>query len=365
MKVSYSYLKEQFANPDAILADIKLLVQSGDFTLGKALEEFEKSFAGFLGIKYAIGVGTGTDALRFSLIAAGVKPGDEVITAANTFYSTAGAIATIGAKPVFVDADDSLLINTELIEKAITDKTKAIIPVHLHGLPVDMEKILVIAKKHKLIIVEDACQSLGAEINKKKAGTFGLTGCFSLHPLKPLNVWGDAGVVVTNSDAIKDRILLLRNNGLKNRDECEEYAYNCRMDTLQAVVGNHVIKDVDKTLNAKINNSKYYDQELGKISQIKIPLRKPGRKCVYHNYVVMAERRDGLLKYLEKKGISAKIHYPIPLHLQKASNYLGYKKGDFPVAEEQAKNIISLPVHQHITKEQREYVVSAIKEFYK
>ncbi|MBN2459207.1 DegT/DnrJ/EryC1/StrS family aminotransferase [Candidatus Woesearchaeota archaeon] len=365
MEVPYSYLKEQFSSPDAILADVKKLVQSGDFTLGKALEEFEKKFASYLGAKYAIGVGTGTDALRLSLMAAGIKPGDEVITAANTFYSTAAAIATVGARPVFVDVDDSLLMNPGLIEKAITKKTKAIIPVHLHGLLCEMKKISVIAKKHDLVIIEDSCQSLGAMIEGKKAGTFGLTGCFSFHPLKPLNVWGDAGMVVTDSDAVKDRILLLRNNGLKNRDECEEYAYNCRMDTLQAVVGNHLIGDLDKVLDAKIANANYYDKELSKIKQIKVPARNSKNRYVFHNYVVFAEKRDELIDYLKKKGVTAKIHYPIPLHLQKASKYLGYKAGDFPVAEAQAKKIISLPVHQYITKEQREFVVKMIKEFYK
>jgi dTDP-4-amino-4,6-dideoxygalactose transaminase len=365
MEVPYSYLKEQFASPDAILADVKKLVQSGDFTIGKALEEFEKRFASYLGAKYAIGVGTGTDALRFSLMAAGIKPGDEVITAVNTFYSTAAAIATVGAKPVFVDIDDSLLMNPDLIEKAITKKTKAIIPVHLHGLLSEMKNISSIAKKHGLVIIEDSCQSLGATIEGKKAGTFGLTGCFSLHPLKPLNVWGDAGVVVTDSDTVKERILLLRNNGLKNRDECEEYAYNCRMDTLQAVVGNHLIPDLDKVLEAKIANAKFYDKELAKIKQIKVPARDKSARYVFHNYVVMAEKRDALIAHLQKNGVSAKIHYPIPLHLQKASKYLGHKAGDFPVAEAQAKKIISLPVHQYITKEQREFVVKMIKEFYK
>ncbi|MBU1199362.1 MAG: DegT/DnrJ/EryC1/StrS family aminotransferase [Nanoarchaeota archaeon] len=365
MKVSYSYLKEQFANPDAILADVKKLVLSGDFTLGNALEEFEKSLAEFLGSKFAVGVGTGTDALRLSLIAAGVKPGDEVITAVNTFYSTAAAIATVGAKPVFVDVTDDLLMDVSLIEKVITKKTKAIIPVHLHGTPVDMKKIIAIAEAHKLVVIEDSCQSLGAEVHGKKAGTFGLTGCFSLHPLKPLNVWGDAGVVVTDSETVRDRLHLLRDNGLKNRDECEEYAFNCRMDTLQAVVGNHLIKDLDKILDAKIENSKYYDKEFVSVKQIRIPPREKDVKRVYHNYVLIVEDRDKILVFLREKGISAKIHYPIPLHLQKASKYLSYKKGDFPVAEEQTEKIISLPVHQHLTQEQKEFVVKTVKEFYK
>lgn len=365
MKVSYSYLSEQFVDPDPILADIKKLVKTGDFTLGKPLEEFEKLFAEYIGTKYAIGVGTGTDALRLSLIALGIKPGDEVITAVNTFYSTAAAIATIRAKPVFVDVGNDFVMNVNLVEKEITNKTKAIIPVHLNGCPVDMDRIMNIAKKHDLLIVEDTCQAIGAKIDDRKVGTFGNAGCFSLHPLKNINVWGDGGLVLTSSNEMRNKLVILRNNGLKNRDECTVYAYNCRLDTLQAVVGIHVIKGVDIITKKRVENGKFYDQKLSKVKEITIPPRKKNMKNVHHNYVVMAHRRDELLKYLRDVGVDAKIHYPVPLHLQKASRYLGYKKGGFPVAEHQAKHIISLPVHQHLTDDQKQYVVDKITEFYK
>jgi len=365
MKVSYSYLLEQFNNPDPILEDIKKLVKTGDFTLGKPLEEFEKLFAQYIGAKYAVGVGTGTDALRLSLIALGIKAGDEVITAVNTFYSTAAAIVTTGGKPVFVDVSDDYVMNVSLIENAITKNTKAIIPVHLNGCPVDMDFILKIADKYNLNIIEDTCQAIGAEINNKKVGSYGDTGCFSLHPLKNINVWGDGGLILTNSKIIRDKLLMLRNNGLINRDECEVYAYNCRLDTMQAVVGIHIIKDIESITRKRVENGKFYDSELSKISEITIPPRNKKIKNVHHNYIMMAKRRDKLLKYLIKNGIDAKIHYPIPLHLQQASKFLGYKKGDFPVAELQANCIISLPVHQHLKGEQKKYVVDKIREFYK
>lgn len=365
MKVCYSYLLDQFQDPDSILADIKNLVKTGDYTLGEPLEEFEEAFAKFIGRKYAVGVGTGTDALRLSLIALGIKPGDEVITAVNTFYSTAGAIATVGAKPVFVDVGDNLVMNVDLIEEAITDKTKVIIPVHLNGCPTDIERVMKIAEKHNLWVIEDTCQAIGAEINGRKAGSFGITGCFSLHPLKNINVWGDGGLILTDSEEMRDKLRILRDNGLINRDECVVYAYNCRLDTMQAVVGLHVIKDVDMITKNRVENGKFYDKELGKIKGITIPPRSKNIKNVHHNYIVIAEKRDGLLNYLVKNGVDAKIHYPIPLHMQKASEYLGYKEGDFPEAEYQSKHIISLPVHQHLTVEQKQYVVEKVAEYYK
>jgi len=365
MKVKFSYLEEQFKNPEPIFKDIKKLVKSGDFTLGKEVFEFEKQFAKLCQTKYAIGVGTGTDAIRLSLIALNVGAGDEIITVPNTFYSTIEAIATAGAKPVFVDADDDYNINPDLIEKAITKKTKAILPVHLYGCPAKMPEIIKIANQHNLLVIEDACQAINSSINKKKVGSFGITGCFSLHPLKGINVWGDGGIITTNSQEVRDKLYMLRNNGLKNRDECAIYSYNCRLDTLQAIVALHVMKDIDWITNKRIENAKFYDEELSKFSQIVIPERAKNVKQVYHTYVVKAKNRDGLYNFLLKNEIEAKIHYPIPLHLQEASKYLNYKKGDFPKTEEQVKSIITLPAHQHLKKRQLEYVVKKIKEFYK
>ncbi len=364
MKVSYSYLSEQFTDPDPILNDIKSLIRSGEFTLGKHLEEFEQNFATLCHTKFAIGVASGTDALRLSLIAFGIGVGDEVITTPSTFFATIGAIVTVGARPVYVDVKEDYTLDPDLIEKTITPKTKAILPVHWHGCPAEMEKISQLARKHNLTVIEDACMAIGAEINGKRTGSFGDAGCFSLHPLKPINVWGDGGVITTNSEQLRDKLLLLRNHGLKNRDECLFYAYNSRLDPLQAIVGLHLMKEVDWIINRKIHHANRYDQALAKISEITIPPRTPGVKHVYHNYVIMAERRDELYRYLREREIDCKIHYPLPQHLQQASQYLGYQTGDFMVAEEQARKIISLPVHQHLTPEQIEYVIETITTFY-
>lgn len=365
MKVKFSYLEEQFRNPEKIIVDIRKLVKGTDFTLGKPLQEFEKKFAKLCQTKYAVGVGTGTDALRLSLIALGIGVGDEVITVPNTFYATVGAIATTGAKPVFVDVQEDYSINPDLIESAITEKTKAIIPVHLYGNPADMHEILKISSSHNISIIEDACQAISAEINGKRVGSFGLTAGFSVHPLKGINVWGDGGVITTNDSTLYDKLTKLRNHGLKNRDECEFFGYNCRLDTLQAIVGMHILKEVNWITNQRIKNATFYNEELSKISQITLPQVKRNIKRVYHTYVVRAEKRDKLLQHLNKNGIEAKIHYPIPLHLQEAARYLGYKEGDFPEAEAQTKSIITLPAHQHLTRLQLEYVVKKIKEFYK
>ncbi len=366
MKVKYSYLEEQFKDYPVIMEKIAEVVKSTDFTLGKAVEEFEGKFAGVLGAKFAIGVNSGTDALFLSLKAIGVGPGDEVITAPNSFIATIGAIAATGARPVFVDITDEFVINPELLEKAITSRTKAIMPVHYAGVPADMDQIMSIARRHGLPVVEDSCQAISASLNGKKAGTFGIAAGFSLHPLKNLNVWGDSGVIVTDSEAIRDRLILLRNHGLKNRDEVECFGYNSRLDSIQAAVGNHLIKDMGWITETRIKWAQKFDKILSELSEsITIPRRRPNKRYVHHLYMVMAKDRDRLLSFLIQNGIEAKIHYPIPLHLQHCTAQLGYKEGDFPITEAQAKSIITLPVHQHLQEEEVEYIIERIKEFYK
>ena len=364
MKVKYVELTKQATVPE-ILKDIKeLLLKTGDFTLGKQVRIFEERFAKLCHTKYAVGVNSGTDALFLSLKAVGIGPQDEVITVPNTFIATVGAIVATGARPVFVDVQDDYNINPDLIEKAITPRTKAIIPVHLTGNPADMPKIIDIAKKRNLFVIEDAAQAISASIDGKPVGSFGITGCFSMHPLKNLNVWGDGGVITTNSDEIYKKLILLRNHGLKTRDEVEIFGYNSRLDTLQAIVANRLMNVLDKITNKRIENAKKYDEAFSKIPEIKVPPRKKNVKQVYHTYVIQVEKRDQLIKYLEENGIEAKIHYPIPVHLQNAAKYLGYKEGDFPVCEEQTKKIITLPVHQHLSDEQLEYVIKTVKQFY-
>lgn len=238
-------------------------------------------------------------------------------------------------------------------------------PVHYAGHPADMKKIMAIARKYNLRVIEDSCQAVAATTDGRAIGSIGDTGGFSLHPLKNINVWADGGVITTNSKEIYDKLILLRNHGMTNRDEYEIFGYNSRLDTIQAVVGNHLIKDVEKITKQRIANARIYDQELSKLTAITIPPRRKNARYVYHLYIIQAKNRDQLLAYLNKNGIEAKVHYPIPLHLQNCAQYLGYRIGDFPVAEKQAKNIITLPVHQHLTKQQICYVVDAIKAFYR
>ena len=364
MKVRYSYLSQQFGNCPDLWKNLKNFVKTGDFTLGKPLDVFEKKFAKLIGTKYAIGVNSGTDAIKLSLKTIGIKHGDEVITAANTFVATVGAICELGAKPVFVDCDDSFCMNVNLIEKKITKRTKAIVPVHFTGYMTDMPKLKKIAKKYNLPIIEDACQSILASINKKNSGTWSDFGAFSLHPLKNINVWSDGGIIVTSNKKYYEHLKLLRNHGLSDRDNVELCGYNSRLDTFQAVVGNWLIPSAKKIANQRIKNANYFDKNLSQIKEISIPPRYKNYKIVYHLYIVFAEKRDELLKYCIKKGIEAKIHYPIPMYRQKAMKYLNHKLGDFPVADRHAKSIISFPCDQHLSKKEMKYIVDCVKNFY-
>ncbi len=365
MKVPFSYLDRQFADCDAIFGDLKALVKTGDFTLGSPLQQFENAFAEIIKANYGIGVGSGTDALFLPLKALGIGEGDEVITAVNTFVATAGAIETAGAKIVFVDCNEKFVIDVDQIENAITPRTKAIMPVHYSGQPVNMPRVMEVAKKHQLHVIEDACQAIDAAIDGQSCGTFGTMAGFSLHPLKNLNVWGDGGIIITNSEEMRDKLYLLRNHGMLNRDEYAFYAYNSRLDTLQAVVGNHLIGDTKWITETRIQNAKQFDQAFSDLPDyIQIPQRTPNERHVFHLYMMLVEDRDRLNKYLNENGIESKVHYPIPLHLQPASRSLGYKKGDFPVAEQQAASLITLPAHQHLTQEEIEYVIEHVHQFY-
>jgi dTDP-4-amino-4,6-dideoxygalactose transaminase len=365
VKVPYSYLDQQFADVEPYLDDIRALVKTGDFTLGKALTEFEERFASLLGLSYAIGVGTGTNALMLSLKILGIGPGDEVITTPNTFVATVGAIAMTGARPVFVDNNEEYTIDVTKIEDAVTPRTKAIMPVHLTGCPADMPTIMEIAERHNLIVVEDAAQAILASIDGKSVGSWGATAGFSLHPLKNLNIWGDGGVIVTRSKELYEKLRLFRNHGMTTRDEIAFWSHNCRLDTLQAVIANRLINQVHTITDKRIANARRYDEAFADLGEyITIPPRRPNVKQVFHTYVIRVKDRDGLLAYLLKNGIRAKVHYPIPLHLQKAATYLGYKPGDFPVCEEHCRTIISLPVHQHLTSEEIDYVVECVRRFY-
>jgi len=364
MKVRYSYLREQFSNCPALWKKLKKFVSTGDFTLGKPLYEFERNFAKLIGSRYAIGVNSGTDAIKLSLKVVGVKPGDEVITAANTFVATVGAINEIGAKVVFVDCDDTFCMDVDLIEKAITKKTKAIVPVHFTGYMTNMPRLRKISKKYKVSIVEDACQSILGSINKKKSGTWGDLGTFSLHPLKNINVWSDGGIIVTNRSDYYKKLCLLRNHGLSNRDTVVTLGYNSRLDTFQSIVGNWLLPKAKKITDKRIKNAKYFDKHFSKISEISIPPRLSNYKIVYHLYSIFVKKRDQLLKYCLKNGIEAKIHYPKPIYLQKALAFRKYKKGDFPVTDRHSRQVITFPCDQHLNKKQLNYIIKTVKNFY-
>jgi len=366
MRVEYSYLNQQFANIDTYLDDIRDLVKSGDFTLGTAVAEFEERFAKVCGLPYAVGVGSGTDALALSLRMCDIGPGDEVITTPNTFIATVGAIVMTGATPVFVDNNEDYVIDPNMIEAAITPKTKALLPVHLTGHPADMPAIMDIAERHNVAVVEDAAQAILASIDGNHVGSWGATAGFSLHPLKNLNVWGDGGVIVTKSRDLYEKLRLFRNHGLASRDKISMFGHNSRLDSLQAVVANRLVDQVHDITDKRIANAMSIDAGLADLGDyVLVPQRKPGIKEVFHTYVVRATNRDGLLKHLLDNGIDAKIHYPIPLHLQAAAKYLGYKAGDFPVCEEHCRDIITLPVHQHLTEEQVAYMLEQVHSFYR
>ncbi len=364
MKVRYSYLKQQFSNCEDLWKKLKKFVKTGDFTLGKELDVFEKNFAKLIGSKYAVGVNSGTDAIKLALKTIGVGNGDEVITAANTFVATVGAITEIGAKPVFVDCDNTFCMNVKLLEKKITKKTKAIVPVHFTGYMTNMPKLMSIAKKYKIPVVEDACQSILGSINKKNAGTWGRFGAFSLHPLKNINVWSDGGIITTNNYNDFKKLRLLRNHGLEDRDTVKISGYNSRLDTFQAVVGNWLLPKAKNIAEKRIKNAKYYDKELSKISEITIPPRPKNYKIVYHLYIVFAKNRDKLLKHCLKKGIEAKVHYPIPMYLQNSLKNLKHKRGDFPVTDLHTKKIITFPCDQHLSNKEMKYVINTVKKFY-
>ncbi len=362
--VQHNYLSQQFSDKDLILEKIKEVVTRGDFTLGREVDKLEESFARLVGAKHAIGVGSGTDAIFLSLRALDLQPGDEVITTSFTFYATIGAIVTAGGTPVFCDIEDDFNISVTRIKSLITEKTKAIVPVHWSGRPCDMNEMIKISEEFGIPIIEDACHSILAEYHGKKTGTFGITGCFSFHPLKNLNVWGDGGIITTNSDDMNSKIRLLRNHGLVDRDHCEVFAYNSRLDTIQAVVANHLLGKIEDITKARIAHADYLDKGLSHVSGIEIPQRNPEIKEVFHIYSFMAENRDSLWDFLRENGIDAKIHYPIPMHLQPAARYLNYKKGDFPVTERVANQTISLPVHEFVQLKDLDFMILKVKEFY-
>ena len=366
MKVEYNYLPYEFEDNEEIFKDWKELIKSTDFTLGRYVSMFEKKFAQFLGVKHCISTNNGTDALILSLKSVGVNSGDEVITVANTFYATVGAIVAVGARPVLVDCDKNYQIDPKRIEEVITEKTKAVIPVHWGGASPNMEEIFSICKKHNLSMVEDACMGIGATLKGKPAGTFGLVKAFSMHPLKSLNVMGDGGMVVTNDDQIADWMFKYRNHGMVDRDNIDFWGVNMRLQPLQAIVASHRLDALPATIDKRNVNAKSLDKGLLELDDyVVLPNRNINNVETFALYMILAKDRNKLIEYLINKGIEAKIHYPIPLNKQKAAiNTCVFDNSKLPEVNHQADHLITLPIHQYINQDQINYMIKTIKNFY-
>lgn len=370
MKIPFSYLKQKFTRETYEKITDKMwddVVADGDFTLGKAVTEFEHQFAELIGSRHAIGVANGTDAIRIALRVLGVGPGDEVICPANTFIASLGAVDELFAKPVLVDMSPYYVMDVGQIEASITAKTKAIVAVHFTGEMCEMDQLMMLSEKYKIPVVEDTAQGVLATFNGKCAGTFGAFGTFSLHPLKNLNVMGDGGMITTQDDELARKVRLYRNHGLFDRDTVESFGCNSRLDSLQAVVGNTLIKETRDTVNRRRVNAHYYITQLAGVKGVTIRHeRRPYVNSSYHLFFIEVDRsvRDALYNFMIDNGIEVKIHYKTPLYLQPGLKHLGHVKGDFPMADVQCDRIITLKIDEHTTTEQQDYVVDTIKKFF-
>jgi len=339
-------------------------VENNSFIMGNYIKELEKNIRGLLNINYAIGVSSGTDALYIPLLHLGIKPGDEVITSPFTFIATAEVIALLGAKPVFADIEDSTYnIDPSKIEKLITKKTKAIIPVHLYGHPAEMDQIMEIAKTHKLFVIEDCCQAICAEYKNKKVGSIGDCGALSFFPSKNLGCFGDGGMITTNSEELDKYYSMIRVHGQEKRYVHEVMGINGRLDNIQAAVLTVRVKRLNEWITDRIRLAKIYCEELKKISGIKIPETKKNCKHVFNQFTIRIEnKRDKFQEKLESFGVPTAVHYPIPLHLQPAFKYLGYSKNDLPVSEKVSAEVISLPIFPGMNEYQQNFVIDSIKK---
>ena len=364
VRVPYTDFPGQFeALGDEITGAVTRVLARGDYIMGEEVELFEREFAELSEVVYAIGVANGTDALILALKALGIGPGDEVITVANSFIASTSCIVHVGARPVFVDVRDDLNIDQDLVEAAITPRTRALLPVHLTGRCADMEPLLQIAERHGLHVIEDAAQAIGSRYRGRLAGSLGAVGCFSLHPLKSLNAMGDAGVITTNDSEVAERLRLIRNHGLKTRDEVVVWGLNSRLDTVQAAVLRCRLKYVDHVIDRRRRNATLYRETLP--LNVERPSESPDFYDTYHLFVVQCDRRDELAAFLASVGVDTRVHYPVPIHLQPVSQSLGYRRGDLPVTERQAERILSLPVHHLLSEKQIEVVSDAIAAFYR
>lgn len=339
------------------------VLRSGSYILGENVKNLEQEMAKYCGVKNAVSCANGTDALQLALRALDIGAGDEVITVAFTFVATTESIGIVGAKPVFIEIDpDTYNLDINEIEKKITPKTKAILPVHLYGQPADMDPIVELAKKYNLYVIEDCAQAIGAEYKGKKVGSFGDIGCFSFFPTKNLGAFGDGGMITTNSDYLAKRLVALRNHGGAVRYYHDELGLNSRLDEIQAAILRVKAKHIDNWNKKRRENAYRYNELLKDVEGVVTPKELDGTNCVYHQYTIQVPNRDEVHKYLQEHGVGAMIYYPVPLHLQKLHANLGGKEGDLPVTEDKTKLVMSLPMFPELTPEEQKQVVETIKD---
>lgn len=364
MKVNFVNLAREAKLIENEMLDVtRLVLQSGNYICGKNVESFEDNFSNFCGVKHSVSVGNGSDGLKIIMKALGIGRGDEVICPANSFIASAWAIIDAEATPVFCDVEDDFLVSLRTIKKCKTNKTKAIMAVHLTGKLCDTDKLLDYCKNENIFLIEDAAQAVGAMNNRnEKAGSFGVAGSFSMHPLKNLSVYGDGGVITTNSKELAAKMKLLRNHGLVNRDEASLWGFNSRLDELQAAFALIKLKRLNIWNQKYIEIAKKYTNGLSK--KIIKPLTKNGFKDIFHNYIILVpeEIRKTFMSSLNDFGVETKIHYPIPLHLQKCASNLGYRIGDIPNAERLSKSMISLPIYHTLKDKEIEYVIETVNK---
>lgn len=366
MKVELLDLHAQYKNiMGEIKSEMDKVLAEHNYILGSQVKDFEDTMQDYLKANHAIGCSSGTDALVLALRALKIGVGDEVITTPFTFFATAGAIARVGAIPVFVDIDkDTFNIDPSLIEAAITDKTKAIIPVHLFGQPAEMDRIMEIAKKHNLKIIEDNAQSIGSTFDGVHSGTIGDIGILSFFPSKNLGCMGDGGMCLTQDEQLAKDLAQLRKHGENPKYIHKWVGYNSRLDTIQAAVLNVKIKYLEEWSEGRRNNAKLYYEQLADIKEIKLPVIHAKATTVYNQFTLQAERRDELMKHLQANEIGCAIYYPKPLHIQECFENLGYKEGDLPVTEELTKKVVSIPIYTELPREHQLFVIKTIREFY-
>ncbi len=346
-----------------LLEAFRRVAEASAFSSGPYVRRFEEEFATFCGSTYAVGMGSGTDSLWMTLMALGIGPGDEVITVPNGFVATVEAITLCGARPVFVDVDEkTFTLNVQQLDRAITLRTQAIIPVHLFGQMADMDPILAIARRYGTPVIEEASQAHGATQNHRRAGSMGVAGCFSFYPGKNLGAFGEAGATVTDEPDLKARLDMLRDHGQTAKHLHSTVGYNARMDEIQAAVLSVKLKYLQEGNEARRRMAQFYDEQLADEPRVLCPQVAPGNLHAYHIYAVRVKDRDGVMNRMARHGVQCGVHYPVPIHLQRAYQFLGLRAGSFPVAERCAREFLSLPIHPGLEPEQARYVVDCLKE---